>query len=131
MPQISENFELREFDSPDGEPIPSDLRTNVGRLVRQLEVRRAELGAPIRVISGYRSPAYNKRINGAPRSQHMSACAADIKVKGYEPREVHRMIERLIAEGKMDDGGLGLYETFVHYDVRGRRARWYGRGVTP
>ena len=61
----------------------------------------------------------------------MSACAADIKVKGYEPREVHRIIERLIAEGKMAEGGLGLYETFVHYDVRGRRARWYGRGVTP
>ena len=32
MPQISEHFELREFNSPDGEPIPSDLRTNVERL---------------------------------------------------------------------------------------------------
>ena len=33
-------------------------------------------------------------------------------------------IERLIREGKMEDGGMGRYSTFVHYDVRGSRARW-------
>jgi uncharacterized protein YcbK (DUF882 family) len=61
----------------------------------------------------------------------MNACAADIKVRGVTPREVHTTILRLIEEGKMEEGGLGLYETFVHFDVRGRRARWYGSNVSP
>ena len=75
------------------------------------------------MISGYRSPEFNTKIGGARRSQHMQATASDIKVKGVEPRAVHRAILRLINEGKMEQGGLGLYETFVHYDVRGHRPR--------
>ena len=26
-------------------------------------------------------------------------------------------------------GGVGLYRSFVHYDVRGRNTRWKGKGV--
>jgi uncharacterized protein YcbK (DUF882 family) len=132
MSQITEHFSLAEFACPDyGAPTEPEHLERLARLCAQLEVLREELGAPIIVISGYRSPEYNERIGGATRSQHMNACAADIKVKSVEPAEVHATVERLIREGRMEQGGLGLYRTFVHYDVRGSRARWFGEGVTP
>lgn len=131
MSQITEHFSLAEFACPDyGAPSSPEHLERLAHLCAQLEVLREELGAPIFVISGYRSPEYNARIGGATKSQHMNACAADIKVKGVEPAEVHATIERLIREERMEQGGLGLYRTFVHYDVRGARARWYGEGVS-
>jgi uncharacterized protein YcbK (DUF882 family) len=102
---------------------------NVQLLCENLQILRDNLGAPIKVISGYRTPAYNKKINGANRSQHMVAKAADIRVKGVSPRKIRSIIIGLIKKGEMHSGGVGLYKTFVHYDVRGRNARWYGRGV--
>jgi|TARA_Y100000310_G_scaffold296235_1_gene328309 uncharacterized protein YcbK (DUF882 family) len=59
----------------------------------------------------------------------MTAKAADIKISGMTPSEVKIVIEQLIQEGKMMKGGVGLYQTFTHYDVRGRNARWRGKGV--
>jgi uncharacterized protein YcbK (DUF882 family) len=133
MSQITEHFSLAEFACPDyGVPTEPKHLERLARLCAQLEVVREELGgAPITIISGYRSPSYNERIGGATKSQHMNACAADIKVKGVSPRDVHTAILRLIKEGKVEEGGLGLYETFVHFDVRGHRARWYGSNVSP
>ncbi len=113
----------------DGSDVPDSMLDNVKLLAKNLQVLRDEIGKPIRVISGYRSPKYNRKIGGARKSQHMTAKAADIKIKGMTPAEVKRTIVRLIKEGKMMSGGIGLYRTFTHYDVRGRNARWYGRGV--
>ena len=39
---------------------------------------------PIRINSGYRSPQLNKKIGGAANSNHLTGCAADIKVSGME-----------------------------------------------
>ena len=127
--KITKNFALSEFRCKDGTDVPDDLMDNVQLLCENLQVLRDHIGKPIRVISGYRSPKYNRRIGGARRSQHMQAKAADIKVTGMSPAEVKEVIVQLIKEGKMMKGGIGLYTTFTHYDVRGRNARWYGKGV--
>ena len=127
--KITENFALSEFRCKDGTEVPEELMDNVTLLCENLQVLRDHIGKPIRVISGYRSPKYNRRIGGARRSQHMTAKAADIKVKGMTPAEVKAAIVKLIKEGKMMKGGIGLYTTFTHYDVRGRNARWSGKGV--
>ena len=127
--KLTENFSLSEFKCRDGSDVPEDLLDNVQLLCENLQVLRDHLEKPIRVISGYRSPKYNRRIGGAKRSQHMQAKAADIKVSGMSPSEVKAEIVKLIKEGKMMSGGIGLYTTFTHYDVRGRNARWYGKGV--
>jgi hypothetical protein len=50
--------------------------------------------------------------------------AADIKVKGLTPLEIYNAIEKLIADGKMKQGGLGLYRSWIHYDFRGTKVRW-------
>lgn len=119
------HFELAEFACSDGTPVPTSLRGHVQDLMEQLEVLRTELGgAPITVLSGYRTPEWNGRVNGKPRSRHLCAQAADIRVKGHKPDAVHATIERLVGEGRMREGGLGRYRTFTHYDVRGTRARW-------
>lgn len=127
--QLEDNFSLVEFRCRDGSDVPEDLMDNVCLLAQNLQVLRDHVGKPIRIISGYRSPPYNKKIGGAKRSQHMTAKAADIKVTGMTPAEVKEVIVELIKEGKMHSGGIGLYTTFTHYDVRGRNARWYGKGV--
>ena len=129
MSQLTENFKLREFRCRDGSDVPDEYMENVLLLAQNLQVLREHIGKPIRVISGYRSKPYNTKIGGAKRSQHMLAKAADIKISGMSPSEVKVIIEQLIKEGKMKSGGVGLYLTFTHYDIRGRNARWYGKGI--
>jgi hypothetical protein len=40
------------------------------------------------------------------------------------PKEVAKVIEGLIASGKMTQGGIGIYSSWVHYDCRKIKARW-------
>ena len=124
---LTKNFALDEFECHDGVPVPTALLANVQELARNLQVLRDEVGRPVKITSGYRHEAYNRKIGGAKNSQHVYAKAADIQVKGLEPEHVARIIEKLIAAGKMKQGGLGIYKRgWVHYDVRGKKARWRG-----
>ena len=127
--QLSKNFKKSEFKCNDGSETPDELMGNLRDLVENLQIIRDTIGKPIRVISGYRSPKYNRKINGAKRSQHMKSKAADIVIRGMKPVEVRSIIIKLIKEGKIKKGGVGLYKYFVHYDVRGFNARWRGKGV--
>lgn len=122
--QLTKNFSLEEFACKDGTQVPGELLCNVSVLAQNLQVLRDYLNEPIRLNSGYRSPSYNKRIGGAAKSQHILAKAADITVKSMSPKQLAATIEKLIAAGKMKQGGLGLYPGFVHYDVRDDKARW-------
>ena len=126
---LEKNFKLSEFDCKDGSRTPEEHMDNVKLLAKNLQFLRDYIGRPVEIISGYRSPDYNKRISGARSSQHMLAKAADIKIDGMEPWIVKKIIEHLIHEGHMMKGGVGIYKTFVHYDVRGRNARWSGKGM--
>ena len=130
MTNLTKNFTLNEFKCPVGGEPKGELLANVQKLAKNLQVIRDSVGKPITIISGYRSPEYNQKIDGAKQSQHMFARAADIKIPGITPVQVYEAVLKLIKEGKMEDGGLGLYETFVHYDVRGVKARWFGTGIT-
>lgn len=124
--QLTDNFNIREFYCNDGTRIPQEYIENVIELAENLQVLRDYAGAAIRVNSGYRHRDYNSRIGGAKNSQHLYACAADIIVDGMTPQEVADSIEELISQGKMKEGGLGRYNTFTHYDIRGYNARWNG-----
>ena len=94
-------------------------------LAENLQVLRDHLNVPVMVTgSGYRTKSHNKIVGGARRSQHLTASAADIDADGYTPRQLAKEIELLIFSGKMKQGGLGIYSSFVHYDIRGTKARW-------
>lgn len=120
------HFSLAEFQCRDGTPVPERFRGNAQQVMENLEVFRSEIGdKAITIVSGYRTCAYNSTLEGAAsRSRHLCSQAADIRVTDLSPLQVRDIIERLIGEGRMHQGGLGLYDTFVHYDVRGTRARW-------
>ena len=122
--RLTKNFTSREFKSKDGAQMPEDVLCNIKDLADNLQVLRDFLGEPIRINSAYRSPAHNKAIGGVKNSQHVLGKAADIKVKDIETKDLYLIIESLIIDGQMTDGGLGLYDTFVHYDIRGSKSRW-------
>ena len=129
MTKLTKNFSLKEFRCKDGTAVPDEYMDNVQELADNLQVLRDHLGKSIRVISGYRSPKYNRKIDGARRSQHLTASGADIKIKGLLPVEIKVIILDLIREGKMKEGGIGVYKGFLHYDIRGKKVRWYGKGI--
>lgn len=122
--KLTKNFNKAEFDSKCGSEMPEMVLRNIKKLSINLQVLRDEIGQPIRINSGYRSPEHNKKVGGAVGSQHVFGNAADIVVANHSPQEVFQIIERLIAEGKMKEGGLKAYKTFCHYDIRGTKARW-------
>jgi uncharacterized protein YcbK (DUF882 family) len=124
--QLTANFKLDEFKCKDGCGVPDPLLANVQDLANNLQVLRDHIGKPISIMSGYRTPEYNLKCGGELKSQHMEAKAADIQVGGMKPVEVCATIKQLIADGKMKQGGVGLYDGWVHYDVRGFKARWGG-----
>jgi hypothetical protein len=129
----SPNFKFSEFRCKDTSQTeaPKKLRGNIQEVMNNLEILRSELGdSPITIVSGYRTFEYNRDViyggktKKVLKSRHVCGMAADIKVKDYTPKQVYDTIESLISQGKMKKGGLGLYSTFVHYDVRGYNARW-------
>ena len=124
MEQITEHFSRKEFDCHDGTPVPDQYQGNLLELCKNLEVLRAHLGKPILITSGFRSKSWNKKQGGATSSQHLTASAADIKIPGVSTSVLAHTIEALIGEGKMKQGGIGVYNSWVHYDIRGTKARW-------
>ena len=122
--KLTKNFSRSEFDSHDGSDMPQDVLLNIQKLANQLQVLRDAIGLPIRINSGYRSPAHNKLIGGVSNSQHLLGKASDISVEGMIPKKVAEHIEKLICSGDMLQGGLGIYNTFCHYDIRKTKARW-------
>lgn len=123
--KLTEHFDSAEFDCHDGTEVPEKYLKNAKEVAENLEVLRSFLKKPVAITgSGYRTPTYNKKVDGAKFSQHLTSSASDISVEDIEPKEVAGAIEKLIAEKKMKQGGIGIYPTFVHYDIRGTKARW-------
>lgn len=122
--ELSANFSLSEFRSKCGGGFPPLVLRNIQELALALQIIRNELRVPITITSGYRSPEHNQKIGGAQNSMHTKGLAADFKAEGMAPNAVAAIIERLISEGKIPQGGLKAYKTWVHYDIRGTRARW-------
>ena len=123
--QLTKNFTIEEFDCNDGTQVPCEFIDNVTKVAENLQVLRDYLNDPIMITgSGYRTKEHNDSVGGAKESQHLIANAADINAKNKTPKELAKVIEKLISLGKMREGGIGIYKGFVHYDRRGTKARW-------
>ncbi|GAB6139911.1 hypothetical protein JCM14076_06400 [Methylosoma difficile] len=120
MTKLSEHFDSKEFACRCGCG-ESDVNPT---LIKTLELIRESIDLPIKVISGRRCAKHNRAVGGAKNSQHKLGNAADIQVAGLSPKEVHAIIEQIHKEKKAHIGGLGLYRTFVHIDMRPGVARW-------
>ena len=91
-------------------------------LLAILEKIREHFGVPVTINSGVRCVTHNKNVGGATSSQHLYGTAADIRVKGISPSKVAEYAETLLP----NTGGIGIYSTFVHVDVRKTKSRWNG-----
>lgn len=93
------------------------------RLIYALEKLRRLCGnRPITVTSGTRCPAWNKAVGGSRKSKHLKGEAADIVVREMHPLEIMVLIPEV---AQFDHGGVGVFDHFMHLDVRPNGpARW-------
>lgn len=91
-------------------------------LVTLLDEIRAELGKPIFINSAIRCPEHNSAVGGVTNSQHLLGKAADIRAPEISPETLAALAEKKLT-GR---GGIGVYDNFVHIDVRDAKARWRG-----
>jgi hypothetical protein len=152
---ISPHFRLNQFLCKQNGEYPKYLVLKENLLLK-LEVILQEINAKgyrcdsLHVMSGYRTPYYNKEIGNVKYSRHIYGGAADIYID-ENPKD--EMMDDLNQDGKIDYkdaaiiyeiidglygkpfykrlvGGLARYKKnvkhgpFVHIDVRGSRARW-------
>lgn len=98
---LSPNFTLTEFTKSQAalrlkiDNTPPQQAIDAMKLLceKVLEPVRAHFGKPIILSSGYRSPALNKAIGGAPTSQHAKGEAADFEIPGLDNYEVAKWME--------------------------------------
>jgi len=124
---MTKNFKLKEFECKGGCDMPLEVYENIIKLASQLQFLRDYTGRPITINSAYRCESHNAKVGGSKTSQHLLGKASDIVIDSLKPAEVFIIIEDLIDMGEMLQGGLGLYDTFVHYDIRKSKARWDAR----
>lgn len=95
------------------------------RHMAKLEELRRELGLPVIVNSAYRCPDHNKAVGGVGDSWHLRF-ATDIRPGDGSPESLRRMYRIALVQGW---GGIGLYDTFIHLDLRQETARWDKRST--
>jgi uncharacterized protein YcbK (DUF882 family) len=130
--RLSKHFTVEEFDCHDGTKVKPREYDGLRYLCRQfLEPLRAKFGS-VTVHSGYRTAAYNRRIGGASNSFHVYPAhdgndqAADISCARGNPKQWHAYLNSIRKRKRNGRGGLGLYSTFVHVDLRDTTANWKG-----
>ena len=117
MGDISDNFSRSEFACSDGcgfNVVDTDLLM-LCELVRNLNGSN-----PLTPNSACRCKPHNNFVGGGQKSQHLLGKAADLPVDN--PKEIYdKLCERFPSQY-----GFGLYESFIHVDSRGTKARWLG-----
>ena len=144
---VSPHFRLKQFLCKQTGGYPKYVVLNealIQRLEHLLELANASgySVSTFYVMSGYRTPAYNRALGNVMYSRHTFGSAADIFVD-----ENHDgVMDDLNRDGRIDErdadvlyrlfdgpqrgGGLGKYHAtashgpFVHVDIRDRTARW-------
>lgn len=113
------NHILRDFRTGDVHPIDR-------RLLDLLYTVRTAIGsdAPFQVISGYRSPVTNEKLQNASsgvatHSLHMQGMAIDVRLSDTRTSQLRE------AAAGLKIGGVGYYaaSNFVHLDI-GRSRQW-------
>lgn len=116
LTKLSTNFKVNEFACTDG----TDTIFISYDLVSILQQIRTHFGKAVTINSAYRTEAKNKSIGGSTYSQHKYGLAADIAISGVTPLEVAKYAQSLMP----NTGGIGLYKSFTHVDVRKTKSRW-------
>ena len=130
--RLSKHFTVEEFDCRDGTKVQARDYDGLEYLCRVYLERLRKKYGPIRVNSGFRTASYNARIGGASNSYHVYTAhdgadqAVDISCRKGGPRDWHRSANWIRKHKRNGRGGLGLYSTFVHIDLRDYTSDWRG-----
>jgi uncharacterized protein YcbK (DUF882 family) len=130
--QLSKHFNSREFDCKDGTKVRERDYGGLEFLCKCfLEPLRAKWG-PVTINSGYRTKSHNASCGGASNSYHCydqhdgNDQAADVTCAKGTPKQWHATLNKLRTDKRDGKGGLGLYGSFVHVDIRDYKADWKG-----
>lgn len=153
--RLSPNFTLRQFLSKQQQGFPKYVHLRAGLLLKLEKIlytlnEEGHAVEGLTIMSGYRTPYYNKAIGNVQYSRHVWGGAADFYID-QSPKDgimddlnkdgvVNRddavwladFISNMSKQGAFGPrvGGLGIYGSnaahgpFVHVDVRGTLARW-------
>lgn len=152
---ISPHFKLKQFICK--QPGTTKYLVLEEKLLLKLEhvlQKVNELGyacESFNVMSGYRTPYYNKSLGNVKFSRHVYGSAADIfidesprdgvmddlnkdgRIDKQDAQVLYNIVEDMYSGGAISTqlvGGLGVYNKtashgpFIHVDVRGAQARW-------
>lgn len=124
--RLTDNFVYREFVESGDDYLADKYHSNIVMMANEMEViRRLFGGRSVFISSGFRSRDDNKRVGGSSKSYHLIGLAVDFKIRGYSVVFVYLWLYILMLLGLVKRGGLGLYKSHVHYDVRGSIVVWY------
>ena len=149
--KLSTHFYARDFLCKQASKYPKHLvvQSSLINLLEKMIAEANKRGVKIKkfvIMSGYRTPAYNKAIGSSKYSRHMYGDASDI----YVDDNHDGFMDDLDGDGKITNkdtkwladlandvqrknnikGGVGIYKRnsrhprFVHVDARGYYARW-------
>lgn len=136
--QLSDSFwlsHLRVYWPPTVEPhdrfpiLVPNVRTAT-LMANQLEVILKCIGS-FHIVDCLR-PSWSHRWyrNPSQEDKHLTkyiesgVMAVDIRPEEMVTAQAYMKIDRLMDNGEITQGGLGKYGKILHYDTRGRRARW-------
>ena len=127
---LTDNFKLSEFACGcgcKGHEQPEIVAALRLLCERRLQPLRDRLGVALKVYTGFRCVAFNKRCGGAKRSQHLYGKAADLIPADGNVERVGDEARAIMAE--LRSGGVKVYRrqkrvSFTHVDDRS--GRWDG-----
>jgi len=109
----SATAEKRHFSN-----VPSPhILANVTKTAEAMEEVRDLFGVPIRVSSGYRSPAVNQAVGGTGKSAHCFGWAVDFNIPDLRPYDVCR---KIAASGVVFDQLIHEYGAWTHISFEPR-----------
>ena len=136
MTRLTEHFSLEEMckTNKNLKNVPNEAQVeNLKRLCRWLEMLRSEWNRRygdgddgIIINSGYRSPLVNAAVGGVKDSNHLTGCAADIRVSGIEQLVRYATILLDISDESQEDFDELLLERnakgayWLHFAVRAK-----------
>ena len=101
------------------------LNAEVINHAQNLQKFREWYNRPMQVTSWYRTPAYNKKVGGSPKSQHLDGVATDFLLPTDFSTFSNKRKDEFIKNCRnkwheicKNSGGFGIYDTFIHLDSR-------------
>ena len=142
--QLTANFKLKEFlrnkwfnkkDEEIADKLYEEdatIRHNIKVLAIQLQILRDYCSekygkdVSININIALRPIPYEIRKGRTGTSTHTKGLASDIRSSDISISELHESLLELIKKGVILDGGVGLYNTFIHYDfsMQNKARRW-------